>query len=354
MLTGEGSDELFGGYERYRFYLLNQQLDGRWYGLLPGPLRRLVRDQIDGVASAFGAACGASLATRSWDAARMLESLYLDNFYCAFSAADQQTLGANPAHGSPYANYLRYTGSRPDGPLEPACLYADQKTYLVELLMKQDQMSMACSIESRVPFLDHPFVEFAARVPDSLRSAAATRKYILKKAVEDLLPLEIIYRKKMGFPTPLRQWLSDPGPPSCSSLVDPEGFLAAQLIDLQAGRLIERHRAGLEDATDRIWRLLNLQIWGDVYFTHRAASGKDFRAVTPFPRSPESVSIPRCAPVPPIPVMLMARELGPGGSPTAVDGSRPPSRPFPFQPACLLFSRRAIARPSCAKPACPS
>ena len=82
-------------------------------------------------------------------------------------------------------------------------LYADQKTYLVELLMKQDQMSMACSIESRVPFLDHHFVEFAMAIPDDLKIHKTTQKYILKRAVEDLLPAEIIHRKKMGFPTPL-------------------------------------------------------------------------------------------------------------------------------------------------------
>ena len=62
-------------------------------------------------------------------------------------------------------------------------LYADQKTYLVELLMKQDQMSMACSIESRVPFLDHPFVEFAATVPDNMKIRNGTGKYIMKRAV---------------------------------------------------------------------------------------------------------------------------------------------------------------------------
>ena len=107
-------------------------------------------------------------------------------------------------------------------------LYADQKTYLVELLMKQDQMSMACSIESRVPFLDHPFVEFAAQVPDSLKIRGGVGKYILKKAVEDLLPSEIIYRKKMGFPTPLRQWLLDPrAQPLYSLLGSRDGLLAS-------------------------------------------------------------------------------------------------------------------------------
>ena len=82
-------------------------------------------------------------------------------------------------------------------------LYADQKTYLVELLMKQDQMSMAASIESRVPFLDHTLVEFAARIPDGLKIRGRTQKYILKAAMRDLLPRAIVHRKKMGFPTPL-------------------------------------------------------------------------------------------------------------------------------------------------------
>ena len=78
----------------------------------------------------------------------------------------------------------------------------DQKTYLVELLMKQDQMSMACSIESRVPLLDHTLVEFAATIPDRLKLHDGEGKYIFKKAVEDVLPHDIVYRAKMGSPLP--------------------------------------------------------------------------------------------------------------------------------------------------------
>jgi asparagine synthase (glutamine-hydrolysing) len=145
-------------------------------------------------------------------------------------------------------------------------LYADQKTYLVELLMKQDQMSMSASLESRVPFLDHTFVEFAARIPDRLKIRNGEQKYVLKKAVEDLLPAGIIYRKKMGFPTPIRQWLLDPRAAGLYSLLmAPNGFLAGHLDLKHVAALIERHRAGMEDATDRIWRLLNLQIWGDLF-----------------------------------------------------------------------------------------
>jgi asparagine synthase (glutamine-hydrolysing) len=150
-------------------------------------------------------------------------------------------------------------------------LYADQNTYLIELLMKQDQMSMAASIESRVPFLDHEFVEFAARVPGHLKLRDRTGKHIVKEAVADLLPVSIIHRKKMGFPTPLKAWLAGPaGEHAIGSLNDSNGLLA-DYVDMNAVReLVQRHRSGLEDATDRIWRLINLQIWGEVCLDRRS------------------------------------------------------------------------------------
>ena len=86
------------------------------------------------------------------------------------------------------------------GDLLHRLLYTDIKTYLVELLMKQDQMSMAASIESRVPFLDHVLVEFTASIPAKYSTRGMAGKCILKAAVEDLLPDSIVHRKKMGFP----------------------------------------------------------------------------------------------------------------------------------------------------------
>ena len=149
-------------------------------------------------------------------------------------------------------------------------LYADQKTYLVELLMKQDQMSMANSIESRVPFLDHTFVEFAASVPDHMKLRNGEGKYILKRAIEDLLPHDIIYRKKMGFPTPLRSWLQDARSENLFTILrDPEGILAPYIDRKELESLLERQRSGQEDCTDRLWRLLNFQLWGDIFITGR-------------------------------------------------------------------------------------
>ena len=136
--------------------------------------------------------------------------------------------------------------------------------------MKQDQMSMACSIESRVPFLDHPFVEFASSVPENLKIRKGVGKYIVKKAAADLLPPDILYRKKMGFPTPIRQWLRDGrAKPMLASLLDRNGFIAAYLNLPVIEKLLESHQGGSIDATDRLWRLLNLQLWGEVFFTGR-------------------------------------------------------------------------------------
>lgn len=155
---------------------------------------------------------------------------------------------------------------------------------------------MACSIESRVPFLDHPFVEFASRVPENLKIRNGEGKYIVKRAVEDLLPHDIIYRKKMGFPTPLRQWLLDArSQPLYDLLLDPKRLLA-EYVDLSYVRdLIDRQRSQTEDATDRIWRLLNLQLWGDLFLADRkddhwdgllpSVSRTSFSADAPLPQA---------------------------------------------------------------------
>ena len=141
---------------------------------------------------------------------------------------------------------------------------------------------MACSIESRVPFLDHPFVEFAARVPENLKIRHGVGKYIVKKAAEDLISPDILYRKKMGFPTPIRQWLQDGRAQAMlARLLDRNGFIAAYLNLPVVEKLLEGNQSGSIDATDRIWRLLNLQLWGDVFFTGRRTGVWDGSAASP-------------------------------------------------------------------------
>jgi len=268
VLTGEGSDELFAGYGRYRFYILNQRLLGA-YRAAPRSLRSFIRAHI-ATTPLLSGNIRRKLQHSVLGRGETLEALYLDNFYSAFSRAEQNELLTVPFDAT-YDSYLHYWFAHPNASPLARMLYTDQKTYLVELLMKQDQMSMACSIESRVPFLDHEFVEFAATVPDRLKLRGRVGKYILKRAVADLLPRDIVYRKKMGFPTPLRQWLMEPAADSLiAQLHDRDGLLAAYIDFKYLDRLLARHRSGLEDATDRIWRLLNLQLWGDIFITSKA------------------------------------------------------------------------------------
>jgi len=266
VLTGEGSDEMFGGYARYGHYLWNQRWQRR-YGIVPAPIRSAIRKAIAG-SGLLAADLRRKLQHTFIGLDGGLESMYLDNFYGAFSGGEVDAMLRSAAPSSPYAGFLRYWSERAgEAPLS-RMLFADQKTYLVELLMKQDQMSMATSIESRVPFLDHEFVEFSRRVPDRLKRRGKDGKYIVKKAVEDLLPHEIVYRPKMGFPTPLKQWLRDPRAEGIyAALTARDGLLASCCDQRRIEDLVERQKSGRYDATDRIWRLLNLQIWGDVFLT---------------------------------------------------------------------------------------
>src|SRR5258706_7303723 len=196
VLTGEGSDETLGGYTRYPWTLLNARLDSVYRALTPAAGRRLLRTMInDGPLPAttkgklehtFLGRDGAS-----WT------SFYFDNFYSAFSDLQQQELltpEARQSAGDAYAGSLLYW-DHSSSDLLHRMLDTDIKTYLVELLMKQDQMSMAASIESRVPFLDHVLVEFTASIPAKYSIRGLAGKCILKSAMADLLPEAIVHRK---------------------------------------------------------------------------------------------------------------------------------------------------------------
>jgi asparagine synthase (glutamine-hydrolysing) len=148
------------------------------------------------------------------------------------------------------------------GDLLHRLLYTDIKTYLVELLMKQDQMSMAASIESRVPFIDHVLVEYTARIPAKYSIHGLAGKFILKKAVEDLLPRDIVYRQKMGFPTPWAYWLAGPQLDKLERMLLEPRTLARGLFRADKLKsLFAEHRSGRRDHGNRIWRVLNLESW---------------------------------------------------------------------------------------------
>ena len=266
VLTGEGSDETLGGYSRYAFTIKNLAFDRVYRNLVPSSIRRHLRDFI---ASSSGIAADTRrklshtflrLDGESWT------SLYFDNFFSAFDRKAQSDLltdefGDQVLSGSAYRNVLGYW-EKSSGDLLQRLLYTDIKTYLVELLMKQDNMSMAASIESRVPFLDHVLVEWATRVPAKIQIRGNAGKQILKKAMEGLLPREIIHRKKLGFPTPWSGWLAGAQLDSIEQLLLESRSIGRGLFKRSAiEQLFREHRCRYRDHYDRIWRLLNLELW---------------------------------------------------------------------------------------------
>jgi asparagine synthase (glutamine-hydrolysing) len=123
-------------------------------------------------------------------------------------------------------------------------------------------MSMSTSIESRVPFLDHRLVEFAARLPDRLKLRGFTTKYVLRRAMRGLVPDAILERRKMGFPVPFARWMRDEwNQLACEVLLDRRSRERG-IVDAPAVfRLLRDHREGTCDGGNAIWALLNLEIW---------------------------------------------------------------------------------------------
>jgi asparagine synthase (glutamine-hydrolysing) len=262
VLTGEGSDETLGGYTRYAWTLLNCRMDKTYRAFTPAAVRQLLRKGIS--ASPLPASMHRKLEHSflmrdgtSW------ASFYFDNFYSAFSAVQQARLMTSEALAASADAYLSCMEiwERSSGDLLHRMLYADINSYLIELLMKQDQMSMAASVESRVPFLDHELVEFTARIPAQYDIHGMAGKFVLKEAVSDLLPHSITYRKKMGFPTPWDYWLKGAELDRLEKLLlqrcDARGLFKPEEIE----RLFREHRIGHRDHGNRIWRLLNLELW---------------------------------------------------------------------------------------------
>jgi asparagine synthase (glutamine-hydrolysing) len=268
VLTGEGSDETLGGYMRYGWTLWNARFSRPYDALVPAAIRRAIRSAISDT-EWLGASSRRRLEHTflgrdgsSW------ASFYFDNFYSAFSEREQEDFlldGEGNGSGTPYRDSLAFWNAS-EGDLLTRMLYTDIKTYLVELCMKQDQMSMAASVESRVPFLDHALVEFAARIPAQFKIRGLAGKLTLKESATGLLPEAIIHRRKVGFSTPLGNWLLGPQLDQIQGMLLESRSLDRKLFKPEAlQKLFAEHRGRGYDHADQIWRLLNLELWQRVF-----------------------------------------------------------------------------------------
>ena len=267
-LSGEGSDELFAGYDFYAYNLAIERIRGLVGGALPGAAASLLPKQ------------GRLAKARKYleMASKPLERRY--NGISTYEAQLQRGLYSREfaqqgAQGNPEVNgFLESLFNRTRGwdPLA-RMLYFDTRTWLVDdLLIKADRMSMACSIELRVPFLDHRLVEFAATLPPAQKIRGMNVKRVLKEAMRTRLPEAIVQRRKMGFPTPIelmfrgelygyaRQLLLSPAALS-------RGYFDRGRIE----KLLDDHRDGRAQNHREIWQLVVLEEWQKQFGASRAA-----------------------------------------------------------------------------------
>jgi asparagine synthase (glutamine-hydrolysing) len=273
VLTGEGSDELMGGYERYYKTLLQLAVGPRYHGWIGGSVREMLSRRIESlpVQSRVRQKLTRTFLCLEPD----VENIYFDNF-AVFRRRQQEDLLAPETKEragviEPYREMRRYFDSADSDSLLNRMLYADTKTYLHELLMKQDQMSMAASIESRVPFLDHKLVEFTARLPVHMKIRRGwTTKYILRRSMKNVLPGPILSRKKMGFPVPVGAWFRGPFRHIVDEYVLGERASARGLFNPDFVRnLVARHMLG-ENHSERLWALVNFEMWLRTFFDGEA------------------------------------------------------------------------------------
>jgi len=258
-LSGDGGDEVFAGYRRYRWHGYEERVRQR----LPQGLRK----HLFGLAGQIYPKM--DWAPKSLRAKSTFQALARDSASAYFHSVS--TLG-DGLRWQLYSDRLRrdlqeyearhmleaiIRSAPAEEPLDKV-IYADFKTYLPgDILTKVDRASMATSLEVRVPMLDHHLVEWAARLPLSLRLAGREGKYILKKTMEKALPREVLYREKMGFAVPLAKWFRGPLRERARKQLLCGQLAESGLFDVGfISKLLEAHDSGVTDHSTAIWSLV--------------------------------------------------------------------------------------------------
>lgn len=256
--SGEGADEIFGGYSIYKKMEAINRMQA-------GPLFMLARATSAGLAPLAG----------QGKVARYLRllGLPLEKRYRGVSGhfmegvkqglVKRDALPDAEAHAFLTETFGGYYEQVKSAEHLNRMLFVDTKTWLPDdLLVKADKMTMAASVELRVPFLDHRLVEFAARLPVSYKIRNGQTKYLLKKVMERHLPNSVIYRSKKGFPVPVANWFRN-GLYGLATdvLLNPQSAVSAYLQPAAIRRMLEQHKSGSADLSDELWGLLVLEYW---------------------------------------------------------------------------------------------
>jgi asparagine synthase (glutamine-hydrolysing) len=266
ILSGMGADEIFAGYPRHLAAQLTRPAD-----LLPRGFRRAVRTSLDGRLTMGKPGRLRGPRRNAMKLLRGLDQPFMDRYltYSSYYRPDElggllsSELRAELHDHDPFHRHHEYAARHGDDQWLNRLLYLDIKTFLPCLnLAYTDRMSMAASTEVRVPLLDDELVQLAGRVPPTLKLRRTTRKYVLKKAMEGVLPEEVIWRPKAGFGAPLRAWIDEDLRPLVDDCLSPAAVRERGLFEPAAvQQLVRDNEAGTADNALRIWALLVLELW---------------------------------------------------------------------------------------------
>lgn len=254
VLSGEGADELFGGY---RIYHEPYSLSG--YQKLPRWLRKTVAK----IVSVFPDFKGKSFLIRG---SKSLEERFIGNAYMFSQKEKSRLLKTIPAT-DPAAQVAPYYGRCQGQDDVTRMQYVDINRWMVgDILLKADRMSMAHSLELRVPFLDKEVFSVARRVPVKHRIGGGTTKYALRLAARRHMPERSTSRPKLGFPVPIRIWLREDThyqtvKNAFTSPAAEQFFHTAELV-----RFLDEHKAGKKDNSRKIWTVYMFLVWYELYF----------------------------------------------------------------------------------------
>jgi len=258
-LSGDGGDEAFAGYDRYRMHLRD-----RAFGRIAGPGRKFYREfihpRIPYRVPGRNFAYSVSL---PWTE-RYIEGVTLKPFQREMHLLSEEFANLGSGAGDPLATMREYLNIAPaEDPLD-RLLYLDSKTYLPgDILTKVDRMSMATSLEGRVPMLDHLFLEWVTGLTADWKLRGRSQKYILRKLAERVgVPAEVLNRPKQGFALPLVHWIrNELKDLIVTSLTEPRTMQRGYFNAAGVRRLLDEHFRGRRDHSPRIWRLLMLELW---------------------------------------------------------------------------------------------
>ncbi len=255
VLTGEGGDELFAGYARY----VGETHAGK-FSWLPRPLAAMIRGGVKRLPGLRRQKIALHALLQNGEAARFSNWFPMFNGDTKRQVLSDRFKPMSTNVVATFEEYLRNCDAT--SPVE-RMLYVDSKTWLPDyLLLRGDKLTMANSIEGRVPLLDHEVVEFASQLPAKWKLNGSTRKYLLKQAAAKLLPDEIINRKKQGFPIPIERWLKAEANEMMRDLLSPQALNQRALFDNDfVQQLMKQHESGFADRSSELWGLMSVELW---------------------------------------------------------------------------------------------